>query len=116
MVESKCHKIKKCIKRLDFFGSLITFTINNEYRYHSFIGGCLFIISIIISILYSFYCFWNFIGRNKIDFIYSRKIIESNPSINLKEINFNFAFGLQKFGNRGIYKFQIKIILLIQWN
>ena len=108
MVESKCHKIKKCIKRLDFFGSLITFTINNEYRYHSFIGGCLFIISIIISILYSFYCFWNFIGRNKIDFIYSRKIIESNPSINLKEINFNFAFGLQKFGNGGIYTFPNK--------
>ena len=108
MVESRCHKIKKCIKRLDLFGSLITFTINNEYRYHSFIGGCLFIISIIISLLYSFYCFWNFISRNKIDFIYSRKIIESNPNINLKEINFNFAFGLQKFGNGGIYKFPNK--------
>ena len=108
MVESLCHKIKKSIKRLDLFGSLITFTINNEYRYHSFIGGCLFIISIIITLLYSFYCFWNFINRNKIDFIYSRKIIEKNPSINLKEINFNFAFGLQKFGNGGIYKFPNK--------
>ena len=116
MVESRYHKIKKCIKYLDLFDSLITFTINNEYKYHSFIGVCLFIISIIISLLYSFYCFWNFISINKIDFIYSRKIIESNRSINLKEINFNFVFGLQKFGNRGVYKFQIKIILLIQWN
>ena len=106
----KCtlHCVKKFIKRLDFLGSAITFTINNEYRYHSFIGGILFIISLLISLLYIFYCSWEFFRRNNVEFIYSTKIVSNDPLIDLKNINFSFAFGLQKFGNGGIYKFPNK--------
>ena len=36
-----------------------------------------------------------FVIRDNISFIYSRKIIEKEPYINLTNVQFNFAFGLQ---------------------
>ena len=102
---SLCHRIKKNIKRFDFFSTTITFTMNNEYRFHSFIGGLLFIIFIIIALLYSFYCAWGFFKRKNIDFIFARKIVESGPSINLRETDFNLGFGIQKFNSGEDYVF-----------
>ena len=106
--KSICHSIKKVIKRCDFISSPISFTINNEYRYHSFIGGLLFIIFTIITLLYSIYCAWGFLKRKNIDFIYARKIVQSGPSINLREVSFNFGFGLKTFGNGAIYTYPNK--------
>ena len=106
--KSICHSIKKVIKRCDFISSPISFTINNEYRYHSFIGGLLYIIFTIITLLYSIYCAWGFLKRKNIDFIYARKIVQSGPSINLREVSFNFGFGLKKFGNGAIYTYPNK--------
>ena len=103
-----CHSIKKVIKRCDFLSSTISFTINNEHRYHSFIGGLLFIIFTIIALLYSIYCAWGFLTRKNIDFIYARKIVQYGPSINLREVSFNFGFGLKKFGNGAIYTYPNK--------
>jgi hypothetical protein len=106
--KSICHSIKKVIKRCDFISSPISFTINNEYRYHSFIGGLLYIIFTIITLLYSIYCAWGFLKRKNIDFIYARKIVQSGPSINLREVSFNFGFGLKTFGNGAIYTYPNK--------
>ena len=36
-----------------------------------------------------------FVKRKNIDFIYSNKILNSNPYINLSEAHFHFDFGLQ---------------------
>ena len=105
MSKSKCHCFKKTIKIFDIFASTISFTINNGYRYHSFIGGLLFIFFFIIAILYTIYCFYGFITRKNIDFIYARKILETGTTINLKEVYFNLGFGLQAFGTGDDYTF-----------
>ena len=105
MSKSKCHCFKKTIKIFDIFASTISFTINNGYRYHSFIGGLLFIFFFMIAIVYSIYCTYGFLTRKNIDFIYARKVLETGSTINLKEVSFNLGFGLQTFGTGGDYIF-----------
>ena len=105
MSKSKCHCFKKTIKIFDIFASTISFTINNGYRYHSFIGGLLFIFFFMIAIVYSIYCAYGFLTRKNIDFIYARKVLETGSTINLKEVSFNLGFGLQTFGTGEDYIF-----------
>ena len=89
-----CEQLKKIIRKVDFFGTFITFRVNEEIEYKSIIGGIFTLIYGIISLSYVSIMAINFIGRKNIDFIYS-KTIHQHPVLNLSKVGFNFAFGAQ---------------------
>ena len=84
--------IKKVIKKCDFFGTFITFRINDEIEYKSIIGGLTSIIFLILAILYTIYVGIPFIQRENIEFIFSHKIIENKTYINLTSKKINLCF------------------------
>ncbi len=90
-----CHNTKKIIKQCDYFGTFVTFRINNEIEYKSIIGGLTSIIFFILAISYTLYVGIPFIKRENITFIFSNKIVEKEPYINLTEVGFNMGFGIQ---------------------
>ena len=93
---SSCKKLtKKIIKYCDLFGTTITFKIHDEIEYKSLLGGISTILYTLIALSYIMYNFYNFISKKNIDFIFSNKILESGPLINLTKTKFYFAFGLQ---------------------
>ena len=89
------NRIRLILKKIDLFSTPISFKIENAYEYHSLIGGIFTIIFIFFTLFYLFYMGYFFVIRDNISFIYSRKIIEKEPYINLTNVQFNFAFGLQ---------------------
>ena len=90
-----CHNIQKIIKKFDYFGTFVTFRINDEIEYKSIVGGLTSLIFFILSILYTIYVGLAFIKRENIKFIFSNKIIEKQPFINLTDVGFNMGFGIQ---------------------
>ena len=91
----KCKtQIKSLLKKMDYFGTFLTFRVNEEIEYKSIIGGTFSIIYALFVILYVTTMSIDFVRRKNINFIYSNKISQ-NPFINLTEIGFNFAFGIQ---------------------
>ena len=96
MGKRRCHNLQSIIKKIDLFGTYITFRINDDLEYKSIIGGCSTIIVTLFIIVYSIYYSYGFILRKNIDFIYSTKIVEKDPFINLTEVKFNLAFGIQR--------------------
>ena len=90
-----CHNTKKIIKQCDYFGTFVTFRINDEIEYKSIVGGLTSIIFFILAILYTLYVGIPFIKRENIDFIFSNKIVEKEPYINLTKVGFNMGFGIQ---------------------
>ena len=60
--------ITKIIKSLDFFGTLITFRINNDLEYKSLLGGISSIIFFIISSTYILYESYFFIKRENANY------------------------------------------------
>ena len=90
-----CKYFKNIIKFCDFFGTFITFRIKDEIEYKSLIGGLISIIVFTLGTLYTIYVAIPFITRQNIDFIFSYKIVESQPFINLTDVKFNLAFGIQ---------------------
>ena len=95
-----CYKfIKNFIKEIDCFGTLITFQINHDYDYKSLMGGISTIIYSLFSIGYILYMSYRFFFKLDVNFIYSNKIVDSGPFINLTDIQFNFAFGVRYSDN-----------------
>ena len=90
-----CHNNQKIIKKFDYFGTFVTFRINDEIEYKSIVGGLTSLIFFILSILYTIYVGLAFIKRENIKFIFSNKIIEKQPFINLTDVGFNMGFGIQ---------------------
>ena len=86
---------KKIIKKLDIFGILVTFHINNDIKYRTIYGGIFTIIFFFFSLGFTIYLGYIFITRKNINFIYSNKIVEKRPYINLTKANFKFGFGIQ---------------------
>ena len=80
--------IKKIIKKCDCFGTFITFRINEEIEYKSIIGGLISIIFFILASLYTIYVGLPFIKRENIEFIFSNKIIDAQPYINLFHVKY----------------------------
>ena len=92
----KCQKcFKGAIKACDGFGTFITFRINDDIEYKSIIGGCSTILFVIITIIYTTYCCSSFFSRKNVDFIFTNKIVQTDPQINLTSSHFNLAFGVQ---------------------
>ena len=83
------------IKQCDLFGKPISFKYNNDIEYKSIIGGINTIIFVMLSLIYIMYMSYRFILRKDINFIYSTKIVSEGAFLNLTEINFNLAFGIQ---------------------
>ena len=100
------NKFKTIIKKCDLFGIFITFRIKDEIEYKSMIGGFSTIFFILLTLIYTIYYSINFLARKNIDLIYSFKIIETQPLINLTEIKFNLAFGVQRQSDGGDYIFE----------
>ena len=99
MGKNCCKTIKKIIKECDCFGTFISFRINDEIEYKSLIGGFSTIIFTSFALAYTIYVSYYFISRKNVDLIYSNKIIQSNPKVNLTQLEFNFGFGLQYQSN-----------------
>ncbi len=92
----KCCKFsKQIIKGIDCFGTLITFRINNDIEYKSLMGGISTIIFFLVASTYITYMSYYFVTRKNVDFIFSKKIINDQPLVNLTKIGYRFAFGLQ---------------------
>ena len=89
----KC--LKKVIKECDCFGTFVTFRINKDNELKSVFGGCSTIIYSLIALVYVSYMTYRFIAKKDINFINAYRIVESEPFINLTDIGFNFAFGLE---------------------
>ena len=87
--------LNKILRKIDLFSTPITFRIENSYEYHSSIGGLFTLLFILFSLFYFFYMGYFFIIRDNVSFIYSRRIIDTEPYINLTKVEFKFAFGLQ---------------------
>ena len=87
------EKCKNIIRRIDFFGTFISFRLNKNLKYKSLIGGTFTLTYILASFIYIIYMAVPFIKREDINFTYSNKIASKNPFINLTSINFIFAFG-----------------------
>ena len=91
----KCNeKIIRFIKRIDCFGTFITFRVDDQIEYKSIIGGIFTLVYALFAILFITMMSVNFVGRKNINFIYSKKIVQK-PFLNLTGIDFNFAFGAQ---------------------
>ena len=87
-------EIKTFIKKIDFFATYISFKVNEEIEYKSLIGGTFTIIYVIFALGYIIIMSTNFIKRKNLNFIYSNKIMRQ-PFVNLSDISFTFAFGIQ---------------------
>ena len=91
----KCNeKIIWLIKKIDCFGTFITFRVNDEIEYKSIIGGIFTLVYGLIGILFIIMMSIKFIGRKNINLIYSKKITQK-LFLNLTVINFNFALKAQ---------------------
>ena len=115
------QKIKRLIKKCDLFQTFITFRINDDFEYKSLFGGISTIFFISITLLFTISYSINFIKRKNIDLIYSNKILEKEPFVNLTESKFNLAFGIQRQNDGGDYKFEKYDYFnysfeLIEWN
>ena len=50
---------------------------------------------VIVTIIYVTYCSYGFLSRKNVDFIYTNKILETAPFVDLESSQFNLAFGIQ---------------------
>ena len=90
-----CRFVKQVIKGCDCFGTVITFRINDNIEYKSLMGGILTLFFFISAIIYVTYMSYYFILRKNVDFIFSKKTINDQPFLNLTQIGYRFAFGVQ---------------------
>ena len=116
---SKC--IKRIIKQCDIFGILITFKIKNEDQYQSIHGGIASLIFIMFTLFYVLYQGIPFITRKNLEFIFSNKILDTQPYINLIDAHFYFGFGLRYQENsspaiQDSEKYFNYSIILTEWN
>ena len=117
-----CSKwIKRIIKKCDIYGILITFKIKNEDQYQSIHGGIASLIFIIFTIFYILYQGIPFIKRENLEFIFSNKILDTKPYINLTDAHFYFGFGLRYQNNstpaiQDSLKYFNYSIILTEWN
>lgn len=99
--KKKKSLFKRVISKMDLFGTFITFTINGENDYKSVLGGlATFSLSLLMGV-YICYMSYRFLTRKEFDFIFSNKVID-DPFLNLTDINFNLAFGIQFSNNHSV--------------
>ena len=116
----KCLKqFKNILKQIDSFGTFVSFRVNDEIEYKSLIGGTFTLIYGIFAFIFIMTSSISFLERKNLNFIYSHKI-KSQPFINLSDISFNFAFGVQYSDNaysavEDTYLYFNYSVKLIEW-
>ena len=116
----KCLKqFKNILKQIDSFGTFVSFRVNDEIEYKSLIGGTFTLIYAIFAFIFIMTSSISFLERKNLNFIYSHKI-KSRPFIDLSDISFNFAFGVQYSDNaysavEDTYLYFNYSVKLIEW-
>ena len=116
----KCLKqFKNILKQIDYFATFVSFRVNDEIEYKSLIGGTFTLIYGIFAFIFIMTSSISFLERKNLNFIYSHKI-KSQPFINLSDISFNFAFGVQYSDNaysavEDTYLYFNYSVKLIEW-
>ena len=87
------------IRECDCFGTFITFRIYDDLEYKSLVGGISTILFALIAGVYFAYMAYRFLWRKDYSFIYTTKLQDTRPFINLTEVGFNLAFGVQFISN-----------------
>jgi len=87
------------IKECDCFGTFITFRIYDDIEYKSLAGGISTILFTLMAGIYIAYMSYRFLWRKEYSFIYTTKLQDSRPFINLTDVGFNLAFGIQFISN-----------------
>lgn len=90
--ENENWNLSRMIKRLDIFGHKQTFRINNKSEHRSVCGGIVSVVFIICALIFIAINFIYFITRSNVSLIFTHKILDKNPFVNLTQLQFNFAF------------------------
>jgi hypothetical protein len=88
-------KFTKVWKKFDIFGAKMNFRINSKKEHKSIFGGVTTIFFFTLSLIYILINFKDFVQWNNMNLIFTNKILEGDPFINLTKSEFAFAFGLQ---------------------
>ena len=94
-MEKSSTKCKNLFRKVDAFGTIISFRFDDDIEYKSVIGGISTITFALITLIYGVYCSYDFFSRKNVEFIFTSKILDKDPFVNLTKSNFNFAFGIQ---------------------
>ena len=94
-MEKSSTKCKNLFRKVDVFGTIISFRFDDDIEYKSVIGGISTITFALITLIYGAYCSYDFFSRKNVEFIFTSKILDKDPFVNLTKSNFNFAFGIQ---------------------
>ena len=94
-MEKSSTKCKNLFRKVDAFGTIISFRFDDDIEYKSVIGGISTITFALITLIYGAYCSYDFFSRKNVEFIFTSKILDKDPFVNLTKSNFNFAFGIQ---------------------
>jgi hypothetical protein len=73
----------KSLRFLDIFGVSVNFRIHNDWEHKSNFSGTLSLLFIIISFAYVIQNFVTFVKKENMSLIFTNKIIDSNPAVNL---------------------------------
>jgi hypothetical protein len=93
-VTQKLSRCFKKVKMLDNFGAHIQFRLNKTQNQTTVFGGCLFLLFLLYSTIYTSVNFHVFIKRSNMNLIWTNKITDPSPRVNLTEMNFGIALGL----------------------
>jgi hypothetical protein len=88
-------RFNKVWRKFDIFGAKMNFRINSKKEHKSIFGGVTTVFFFTLSLIYILINFKDFVLWNNMDLIFTNKILEGNPFINLTKTEFAFAFGLQ---------------------
>jgi hypothetical protein len=95
-MDKKTHKcsFSSITKGLDIFGVKMNFRINNKKEFRSTCGGLTSLLFIIAAAYFVIINFNYFITRSNVSLIFTNKIVDSNPKVNLTDVEFAFSFSL----------------------
>jgi hypothetical protein len=91
-------KIKSLIKKCDYFGIQFTFHYKTKEKYHTFTGGIVFIIFIMISISFIFINLVSLLKRENMTIISYKMQTQRTYPINFNNYSLIHSFGIRCSG------------------
>ncbi len=88
------YKLSKLLRGLDGFGVGFSFNVKNNDTYRSTLGGIIFSVYSILSIIYIAVTFYWFAWRKNLSLISTNRIVRDVPPINLTALNFMYSISL----------------------
>ncbi len=87
-------KIKNFLKKIDYFGVQFNFQYESNDKYHTILGGIVFLIFMIISFIYISVALINLLLRKNISIIYYKMQIPTTDAINFDNYTLTNAFSV----------------------